>query len=269
MVLQTPVKVQTLVATLRQDARSLAETMHPENDAVIVSQGFPNGYEEFDVSGAHIRHFSMQERGVGRNRNAALLYADGDVCLFSDEDIVYDAGYAKKVAQAYEAHPDADLILFNIRVNPERKTYWIENETNVKWYNYGRYPAYSISAKLESLRRANVWFSLLYGGGARYGNGEDNLFLHDCLKAGLKILAVPVCLGEEQMRESTWFHGYTEKFFTDRGVLYHDLYGHMAVPFGFRFLWKNKKTMCAEISFSEAFRLLKSGIKIGRTGETE
>ena len=41
---------------------------------------------------------------------------------------------------------------------------------------------------------AHITFSLLFGGGAKYSNGEDSLFLKDCLKYGLVVYAVPVCV---------------------------------------------------------------------------
>ena len=119
--------------------------------------------------------------------------------------------------------------------------------------------------RTESIRKANVWFSLLFGGDARYSNGEDSLFIHDCLKKGLKIYGVPVTIGHEMRRqegdESTWFKGFTEKFFYDRGVLYHYLYGPMAVPFALRFLIKNRDKMCREIPLRDALRLMRKGIR--------
>ena len=107
-------------------------------------------------------------------------------------------------------------------------------------------------------------FSLLFGGGARYSNGEDSLFLHDCLKKGLHLYAGTDEIGEEVYRESTWFKGYNEKFFTDRGVLYHYLYGRMAKPFSLRFLYAHKEEMLKEISIKEAYGLMKKGIFEGK-----
>lgn len=260
MVLQSPLKVQVLISAVNQDVRALAEKMRLETRAVIVNQCDRYEHQAWNTEAGPIQSFSMAERGVGLSRNTALLHADADICLFSDEDIVLEKGYQEIVQKAYAEHPDADMILFNVRVAPERRTYWNEKVKRIHWYNYGRYPAYSISGKLEALRRANVCFSLLFGGGARYSNGEDSLFLRDCLRAGLRIYAVPACIGEEILRESTWFHGFTEKFFTDRGVLYHYLYGKLSGIFSLRFLLKNKRGMCAEISFREAYRLMKAGI---------
>lgn len=261
-------KVQVLVSAVNQDVKLLSEKMNIETDAVIVNQCDKYDYQEFSVKkggdseaeSGRIQCFSMKERGVGLSRNTALLHADTDICLFSDEDIVLAEGFPDVIRDTFAKYPDADIILFNVKVAPARRTYWNEQVKRIRWYNYGRYPAYSISGKLDALRRANVYFSLLFGGGARYSNGEDSLFLRDCLRAGLRIYAVPVCIGEEIERESTWFHGYTEKFFTDRGVLYHYLYGKLAKLFAFRFLFKNKKEMCAEIPFQKAYRLMKEGI---------
>ena len=103
----------------------------------------------------------------------------------------------------------------------------------------------------------------LFGGGAKYSNGEDSLFIHDCLKKGLKIYAVPVIIGHEMEREggSTWFSGYNEKFFYDRGVLYHYLYGIMQKPFALRFILRHKKKMCTEIRPMDALKLMLKGMK--------
>lgn len=257
-------KVQVLVSAVGKDVKELAAGMKLDSDAVIVNQCGEYGYQEWEAKHGRIQCFHMKERGVGLSRNTALLHADADICLFSDEDIVLEKDYADAIRDAYQSYPDADMLLFNVKVAPARRTYWIGQAARVRWYNYGRYPAYSISGKLGSLRRANVGFSLLFGGGAKYSNGEDSLFLRDCLRAGLKLYAVPVCIGEEIERESTWFCGYTEKFFHDRGVLYHYLYKKAAGIFALRFLLKNKKEMCAEIPFGKAYHLMQEGIRSQR-----
>ncbi len=257
-------KIQVLVSAVEQNMAALVEKMNISTPAVVVNQCDSYGYEEMEHNGAKIQCFSMPERGVGLSRNTALLHADAEVCLFSDEDITLTGDYAKEMEKAYREIPDADMILFNVKVSPKRKTYWNTDIHRVNYRNYGRYPAYSISGKLDSLRRANVGYSLLFGGGAKYSNGEDSLFLRDCLRAGLHIYTHTICIGEEKERESTWFRGYTQKFFHDRGVLYHFLYGKLAKPLAWRFLWVHRQEMCREISVGEAYRLMKDGIREGK-----
>lgn len=257
-------KVEVLASAVEQDPAELVAKMNIHTAGVLVNQCGRHGYEEIPVSGGKVRCFSMSERGVGLSRNTALLHAQGDICLFSDEDIVLADDYEKQILEAYENLPDADMILVNVKVAPARRTYWNEDIHRVSYRNYGRYPAYSITARLDVLRRANVHYSVLFGGGAKYSNGEDSLFLRDCLKAGLKIYAHTICIGEEIERESTWFSGYHEKFFRDRGVLYHFLYGRMAPLLSFRFLWVHRRQMCVEIPLQKAFALMRAGIREGK-----
>ncbi|NLL76606.1 MAG: glycosyltransferase family 2 protein [Clostridiales bacterium] len=253
-------KLQMLVSAVNQEVLTLADKMNIETDAIIINQCQRFAYDEYEHKGWKVQCYSLKEKGVGLSRNTALMRADADICIFADEDIVYETGYAKKIEEEFSKKKDADILLFNVTVAPARKTYWNETEKRVRWYNYGRYPAYSIAAKTEALHSANVSFSLLFGGGARYSNGEDSLFLRDCLKAGLRIYASPIVIGEEIERESTWFHGYNEKFFKDRGVLYRYLYGRMAIPFSLRFLLAHRDEMCREIDWKQAYKWMREGV---------
>lgn len=254
-------KLQVLVSAVNENAVDLAERMNLESDAIIINQTDYFDYEEYKHKNRRIQCFTFSERGVGLSRNNALLRAEGDIVLFSDEDIVYDAGYEKAVLDAFEAHPEADFLLFNMRVGQARATYYTKKFHRVHIWNAGRYPTYSFAVRREKLHAANVTFSLLFGGGAKYSNGEDSLFLKDCLKYGLKVYAIPIELGQERERESTWFQGYTDKFFLDRGVLYHFLYGALAYPMAVRFIAAHGKVMCEEIPKKNALALMKKGIR--------
>lgn len=254
-------KLQILLSTVDQEVSSLAERMHLESDAIIINQTNRFGYMEYTHNGRLIQCYEFPERGVGLSRNNALLRAGGDILLFSDEDIVYDKGYEKLVLDAFRKHPQADFLLFNMRVGASRATYYTRKFHRVHIWNAGRYPTYSFAVRREKLLASRITFSLLFGGGAKYSNGEDSLFLKDCLRYGMAVYAVPVEIGAELERESTWFHGYTDKYFTDRGVLYHFLYGGLAYPMAVRFILAHRKVMCGEISANKALALMKQGIQ--------
>ena len=256
--------IQTLVSAVKQDTEKLPEKMGLQTNAVIINQTDRYAYREMKWGPYRIDIYDCDERGVGRSRNTALLRADADIVLFSDEDIVYDSGYADKIVSSFRKYRDADLLLFNLDVNENRRTYWIKKATRVHRFNCGRYPTFCAAARLSKLRAAGVSFSLLFGGGAPYSNGEDSLFFTDCLRKGLRIYAVPVKIGKEEERESTWFHGYNEKFFTDRGVLFYFLYRRFALLWALRFVITKRKLMCREIKPLQAFGLIRSGIRKGR-----
>lgn len=253
-------KVQLLVAAMGKQPEELAEEMHLNSDAIIVSQGDNWEYRELSYKGYQIRYFAGVERGVGLSRNHALLRADHEISVFSDEDIVYVDGYAEKVARAFAEHPEADMLLFHVQASAGRETYDISSYGRVRWYKCGRYPTYSFAVRTEKVHRLNITFSLLFGGGARYSNGEDSLFLMECIRKGMKVYKVPVTLGEERERESTWFQGYNRKFFFDRGVLYRYLYGIWRKPIALRFLLAHKGILCKEYTWREAYAIMKEGM---------
>lgn len=259
-------KVQVLASVMNQSPEKIAEQMNLDSDAIIINQCDCLQQEEIEYKGHCVRFFSFPERGIGKSRNEAILRADSDICLFSDEDIVYESGYEQVIVEEFEKNKDADMILFNISVEEERRTYHITERKRVHWYNCGRYGAVSFAIRRDSLLASGVTFSLLFGGGAKYSNGEDSLFLKEFMDKGYKVYTAPVTIGREQAGESSWFAGYNEKFFHDRGVLYHYLYGKMAVAFSLRFLLAHKTKLCETISVQQAFQWMKEGIREGKGG---
>lgn len=256
-------RLELLVSCVNQDVEKLLATMRLQSDAVVVNQCGRDAYEEIAHDGHTARVFHSKEQGVGRSRTKALREASKEFLLFSDEDIVYEEGYEAVVTKAFDSHPEADMLLFNVIAQEGRRTYYNETYHRVTRLNCGRYPAYSIAARTKRLKESGITFSYLFGGGATYSNGEDSLFLMDCVKHGLKLYATTEILGHETPRASTWFFGYTEKFFFDRGVLYPFLYGKLSRLMALRFLLKNRKEMCREISVSKAYSLMKDGIRQG------
>lgn len=260
--------LQLLVSAMHAQPKELAGRMNISSDALIINQTDRFSYDEFEHNGHRIRCYSLAEKGVGLSRNNALLRADHDISLFADEDIVYKDGYESLVLSAFNKHPEADMLLFNMEVAEARRTYHISEFGRVRLHNCGRYPTYSFAVRTHKLHAANITFSLLFGGGARYSNGEDSLFIRECIKKGFRVYKTPVTLGRETERESTWFEGYHDKFFFDRGVLYHYLYGRLAKPIAVRFLWKHKNVMCRELPVGKAYELMGRGIKEGRKQES-
>ena len=256
--------LQLLVAAVGAQALPLAEEMNIDSDAIIVAQKLEGSEQEYTYRGHKLLYISMPEKGVGLNRNTSLARATADISLFSDEDIIYDAEYPEKVLGQFEAHPQADVLLFNVKAMPGRETYHNDKFGRVRWFNCGRYPTYSMAVRTSKVHEENITFSVLFGGGAKYSNGEDSLFIMSCLKAGLKVYKVPVTIGHEKVRESTWFTGYNRKFFFDRGVLYAHLYGGLAQLMGLRFVLSKRQEMCQEIPWKKAYSIIQEGIREGR-----
>lgn len=254
-------RVQVLASVMHEKPVELVKRMQLESDAVVINQCDCLAYEEVTYPKGCARFYSFPDRGVGKSRNEAIMRADGDICLFSDADIVYVPGYAEAIAAEFEKNPKADMILFNVEVEESRKTYHITERKKVHWYNCGRYGAVSFAVRRESLISSGVMFSLLFGGGAKYSAGEDSLFLKEFMDKGYDVYTAPVTIARESAGDSTWFAGYNEKFFVDRGVLYRYLYGNLAWLMGLRFLLAHRGKMCKETTVQQAYTWMRAGMK--------
>lgn len=215
-------KVQTLVVTINQTDHSLTEKMNIQTNAVVGNQCDRDAVEVFDYNGNTITYLSHKTTGVGRNRNTVLMRADAEICILADDDMTFLDGYEKRVMQWFEEIPKADVLIFNLQESVPRR-YAHRQVERISWYNYRRYGAARIVFRRDAVLRNGIHFNVMFGGGSPYSCGEDTLFLDACLKAGLKIYGVPDTLASIQDGDSTWFTGYHDKYFFDRGVLYYTL----------------------------------------------
>ena len=162
-------KVEVLASVMNASLPETVQHMNLQSDAVIINQCDRLGQEEMQISQGNgeartIRFYRFPERGIGRSRNEAILRARGDICLFSDADIVYEDGYETAILAEFEKNPQADMIIFNIEVEESRRTYHITERKRVHWYNCGRYGAVSFAVRRDSLLASRSTFSLLFGG---------------------------------------------------------------------------------------------------------
>ena len=79
---------------------------------------------------------TTSDRGVGRNRNIALAYASEEICLFADDDMVYEPNYVEIIKKAFNELPKADIIIFNIdTIGDEKRSGRRQNKTR-REYTY-------------------------------------------------------------------------------------------------------------------------------------
>ena len=99
---------------------TLVQRSHIYGDAVVINQCDTDAYAQYPTRDGLARMFSTTQRGLTKSRNMAIRNSDADICLLSDDDEVFAPGYVKKIVEAYESLPQADVIIFKIdRVPPE------------------------------------------------------------------------------------------------------------------------------------------------------
>ena len=252
--------LQVLISTVNANVKSLIKKMNINSEAIIINQCDKNDYEEINYKGHLIKVFSFKERGIGLSRNNALMRATADIVLFADDDEVFVDNYEKIILDEFKKNKKADMLVFNINaVSKERKIYKIKKPARIHKYNSLRYGAVRFAVKLSSLRKKNILFSLLFGGGCRYGSGEDSIFIYDCLKKKMRVYSSPLVIADVDMSTSSWFDGYNKKFFHDKGALFYALHNNFAPIFMIIFLIRHKNY--GNLSFYSCLSQMKKGYK--------
>lgn len=259
-------RLEVLLATVEQKDLEIATRMNAKCDILIANQAPDSfGLRSMATEYGTVEMLTLPGRGVGLNRNLGLMRSSADVCLFSDDDVRYDDNYVDTVLQAFEKHREADIILFNLRgeggergASQIRRVQALNRWTALKFAGAPR-----VAVRRSSVLRANVYFSLLFGGGARYASGEDILFVASCIRKGLRAVAVPSDIGTIKYEDSTWFNGYDEKYFHDKGVFFAHLAPKAALLLSLRFVLKHVALTRSGPGFWRALSLLSAGVREG------
>lgn len=258
-------RLTVLCAAMGQPDFSLIEHMNLRSDVIIANQAERNEYAACDFDGHHAELLTTATRGVGRNRNLSLLAARSELLLFADEDVTYNADYAERVVRAFDELPQASVIIFGIDTVKNGSV--IQSQTmktrRAHLWNVLRYGACAIAVRRADILRENISFTLLFGGGARYSSGEDSLFLRECLAKKLKIYTYDYCLGTTCADHSTWFEGFREKYFYDKGAWIAAAFPGCKRLMNWIFFLKFRKR--AEIPEKNALRLMRAGLRGYRT----
>lgn len=253
--------VQVLIATTDQHDYSLLEKMNIQSDAIVANQCNRNEIVEFDYKGHRIKYLSFKEKGVGLNRNNALMRADAELSIIADDDMIFVDGYVDIVKKHFRENPDVDVIIFNL-LERNSSRYVIKKKFRVRYWNFMRFGAARLVFKTRSVTKHGISFNLHFGGGADYSAGEDTLFLFDCLKHGLKIIAVTESIATlTDDRESTWFQGYTDKYFYDKGVLFAAMSKRWSKLLCLQFAIRRRKLFEKEKTWYEAYKLMLKGLE--------
>lgn len=228
-------RLQVLLSAMNLSDYRYIKELNITGDTVVINQCDREEQEVIREDGREVRFLCTKERGLSRSRNLAIQKADADVCILCDNDVVYEPGYDREILSRFEKYPDADILVFFIE-RPERQQPVFDHVKKMNYLSVMKIFSPEIAFRRKSVE--NLSFRECFGAGAEYAMGEENIFLYDALRSGLKILYVPVRIAKLKHTESTWFQGYTDKFFRDRGANYyamtHRFYWLLILQFAIR-----------------------------------
>ena len=141
----------------------------------------------------NIRVFNSSEKGLAKSRNTAIKNALGTVCLFADDDVVYEKDFKQIIMSAYKTYPDSDIITFKMkdfngndfRDYPKHK---LHDKKSLATAN-----AVVISFKKQAIKN-HVFFDTLFGLGSEFPTGDEYIFLRAALNKGKIITFEPTVI---------------------------------------------------------------------------
>lgn len=257
-------KIQHLISTMNREDFAFLQNLGLQTDVLVVNQNCPVDTKELTLSqSVRARVLSTPEKGLSRSRNRLLENADGDICIVGDDDVEYLEGYLDTIRTAYTNHPDADIIVFRFTHQKGKETRLrYTHDLRMRMLHISHAASVEITFKRESVISAGLRFNPNIGLGARFPSGEENAFLADALRAGLKIYHVPItiCVAEENCKITK--ERPVSVYLTDMGASHYCIYKYWSPLFSLAFALLKKRTIFPEISAFTAYKWMLNGKRL-------
>ena len=190
------VQLQVLVCTKGADGmQRVASRSYPRVDGVeyLVSWQIPDGDAPVptELYRQDIRVVRVNSVGLSNNRNNALRCSSAPLLLIADDDVDYSAEGLKGVLEAFRTHPECDCLTFMFdgatKKYPDRACFF---PVRTKGYFVTSFELALRSAPVKG----KVEFDPRFGIGAEFSFGEEEIFLHECLRRGLTACFIPLVI---------------------------------------------------------------------------
>lgn len=196
--MMNPPTLVILISTYNERINNVVNVLLPQREDVcyIVSHQFsdeiyksiPPGLIRDDVCISQIHG-----RGVTKSRNNCIRLANGEIGLFSDDDVSYKDEWINTILLEFSKNDKMDIGVFKIKTYENQPDYreWDTHRFNLneKYISIG---TIQIAFRIDSLQKAGVFFDERFGAGQDILIGNDeNFFIEDCLAKGLTAIYIP------------------------------------------------------------------------------
>ncbi|WKA57820.1 glycosyltransferase family A protein [Planococcus shenhongbingii] len=253
--------IKVLVSTMNNtDPLELYNNMNLNTSAVIVNQCNREDIIHYKSNQNSIEYINSIDRGLSKSRNKALEHACiDDICMIADDDMTYVNDYSHIVEKAFRDHQEYDVLVFQVEgINDTFKKY-SKNARQIGYLTSLKISSVEMAIKVKSIKEHNIKFNELFGAGAEYKMGEENIFLFKCINKGLKIKYLPLKIADLYIGDSTWFSGFNKKYFFDKGAVFYEMTKKMNFLLILQFAIRKYKVYRKNISFCEAMKSMNNG----------
>lgn len=183
--------IEVLISTMNlTDEKNLIKKMNISGKSIIINQ-ITKDIKIRNIDEKNYKLLSYKEKGLSKSRNKAIMNSSADICAIADDDLKYEDNYEEIIKNAYKKYPDADIIAFFVD-NEDKSNIMIKyKEGRVGFLKSMKIQSSQITLKRNSIIDNNIKFDEKFGAGSDNYWGEENIFLFDCLRKGLKIYYIP------------------------------------------------------------------------------
>lgn len=179
--------------------------------------------------------------GSSNNRNHAISVSTAPVCLTADDDLAYTEKGLRTVMETFDRNPDLDLASFQYS-GPDCKSYPAKETVLSKPLPKGFYSTSFEVAFRSSAVKGRIFYNPYFGiNSPRLSCGDDNVFLLDCIKAGLNCRFFPEVITHHADLSSGSRLQRDPRFIMTQGAFIRYAYGLKGFPRLPLFVWRSHK----------------------------
>lgn len=219
-------KLEVLVSCMNEEnPYSLITKSNIVSDVVVINQNGRDKIEFLKTKNQTVKLISMNDTGLTKSRNQALLNATNEICILCDDDVEYIEGYESVILKAFQDLPEASIIIFDIeRLNYSEKI--IRMDRIKKSPRFKSYGSVRIAFRRKDIIDNKLFFYEEFGAGSIFSSGEETIFLEKARNKGLSIFEYPTSIAKVDFSVSTWREGFGEKYFEDKGAMLRASYSY-------------------------------------------
>ncbi|WP_435412793.1 glycosyltransferase family A protein [Psychroserpens mesophilus] len=228
----------------------LISTMFKQDLAFLHAMFINNNMDDFDIcivnqttedkllvsDKANIKIINSFERGSPASRNLAIKNASKDICLMSDDDIVYQPDLKHNIVEAYRKNPHADMISFEAvdelgQLYTDYHPEGIHNKKSLK-----KIYTWVITFNRKVFRENNIYFNLYFGVGSVFKGETEYVFLRNAYDKGMTMIHVSQTIVMHPDESSGRRMGSDEAIFA-RAALHFRFYGYLSYLWVFKYVF--------------------------------
>lgn len=256
--------LQVVISTIDNNIENINPKTLQYNNLIIINQKTKielsvdkeERYKESIFN--NVKWIDVLDKGLSRSRNLGLSLTNSEYLYLTDDDIILNTDFSKVVLQSFKDNPEADVLAFNVEGIKKRK-----KKKNISLLNSFKLSSVQLVFRVSFIKKNRLKFDERFGAGAEFKMGEENIFLVDLLKAKAKIIYIPKTIATLESSQSTWFEGYNNKYFIDRGAIFARMFGFsLGVLFSLQFCIRKFRLYSQSISFKDALRMSVYGVNL-------